>query len=213
MPKKGGKKTGGIKLRQTVKQKVTVNVNTGRSSRRPSTATSTQRPISSLRERTSFGSSGSSAPVVILQPQPQITPQNQLQPQLSRQLPQLQQYTGKSGNVELLEEKIKKLTEELDLETKRRMNMDIAKENAVNKRKDTLKKNKDAKKAEEEARRAEEMSQSEADEKMDLQFPDIKEAIKEMDQRMGRDRQREPTVDAMDRMIRESTIPPLQKIS
>jgi hypothetical protein len=208
MPKKGGKKTGGsfgtkLRQQQRVKQKVIVNVNTGRSSRRPSTATSTQRPISS----------GSSAPVVILQPQPQITPQNQLQPQLSRQLPQLQQYTGKSGNVELLEEKIKKLTEDLELETARRMNMDIAKENAVNKRKDTLKKNKDAKKAEEEARRAEEMSQSEADEKMDLQFPDIKEAIKEMDQRMGRDRQREPTVDAINRLIREPTIPPLQKIS
>jgi hypothetical protein len=206
MPKKENRKgQKGIRIRN----KVIVNVNTGRSSRRPSTATtSTQRPISSLRERTSFGSSGSSAPVVILQPQPQITPQNQLQPQLSRQLPQLQQYTGKSGNVELLEEKIKKLTEDLELETARRMNQDIAKENAVNKRKDTLKKNKDAKKAEEEARRAEEMSQSEADENLQLQFPDIKKAIKEMDRRMGRSKERESTVDAMSRLIREPTLPP-----
>jgi hypothetical protein len=205
MPKKGGKKTI-MRQQQRVKQKVIVNVNTGRNTRRPSTATSTQRPKTV--------SSGSGAPVVILQPQPQITPQNQLQPQLSRQLPQLQQQieqTGKSGNVELLEEKIKKLTENLELETARRMNQDIAKENAVNKRKDTLKKNKDAKKAEEEARRAEEMSQSEADEKVELQFPDIKEAIKEMDKRMGRDRYREPTVDAINRLIREPTLPPLEK--
>jgi hypothetical protein len=118
MPKKGGKKTI-MRQQQRVKQKVIVNVNTGRSSRRPST-TSTQRPISS----------GSGAPVVILQPQPQIKPQQQqLQPQaqsqqveeLNRRLQSQQdQFSQQTKNLEDIINKQKQTLEEAQIEPDRK---------------------------------------------------------------------------------------------
>ena len=177
MPRKRGKKTGGIKMRQTVKQKVIVNVNTGRSSRRPQATATSQRPISS----------GSSAPVVILQPQPQITPQQQqLQPQAQSQQVEERNRRLQSQQT-LFSQQTKSLQDIIDAHNKTLEEVGLKKAiEFKNRSHGQLNKNKDAKKAEEDAKKAEEAAKN----RLVLKFPDINESIDEMEQeeRKGRER-------------------------
>jgi|688.fasta_scaffold250144_2 hypothetical protein len=172
MPKKENRKgQKGIRIRN----KVIVNVNTGR------------RPTNVRQVPRQPPSSGSFPKVMILQPQPQIQPQNLLQPQqqpqqvleLNRQLQSEREQS--SQQIQNLENIVRSQNQNLE---------------AINK--------KLAVQFENRSRGQQERRTPQPG------FEKTSGSSSSSSSSSGRERQRESTVDAMNRLIREPTIPPLE---